>query len=133
MGLSVTRGHDGTAWHTLEDDDPRRLPLRVNVFDSDLAGVWCASAVGSTELFVGFTPSTYFEDDEAPGADSDDVQAGVEVFRAFLIEHTGSAPDAERLRGFFATDDDDSPYTFVEEGLTELFDLVGLPGVLDDV
>lgn len=133
MGLSVNRGHDGTGWHTLEDDGPRQLPLRVHVYDSDLAGVWCSGAAGTVELFLGYTPSSYFEDDEAPSADEQDVRAGVEVFRAFLLEHTGSAPDAERLRGFFVTDDDDSPYTFVEEGLTELFDLVGLPGVLDDI
>lgn len=99
--------------YTTPDEIPETLPdrtLRLFLADSDFAEVRYdpVTSPGTGAAFVGFTPRTYFENDEAPGCtDTAPDSAGLaawagpgvspaDVQELLADDTTGTAPDFEK-------------------------------------
>lgn len=118
--------------HETPDDIPEPLgdrTLRLFLADSDFAEVRYdpVTAPGTGSAFVGYTPRTYFENDEAPGCTDTAPDA------AGLAAWAGPGVSPIDVQELLADDDshgpgeDDDP--FVETTLTRLVALLRLPPV----
>lgn len=111
MGMFATYRYDGHRWSPHHPDDPPLAGpwLTVDIHDSDFTTVvYRPAATGSGTAYLGFTPRSYFEDDEAsPATDTAREASGL---AAWWAARRGGATDAERhakeaeLRAYLAED-----------------------------
>ncbi|MER7505125.1 hypothetical protein AB0L05_32370 [Nonomuraea pusilla] len=114
MGFFGTYLYDGQRW-TAHEDDPPPPPtepwLMVNIYDSDIATVvYQPQGRGSGVAYLGFTPRTYFEDDEA-SPPTDVVREAMGLADWWMWRGRGEgevehAVKASELLGYLAQDED---------------------------
>jgi hypothetical protein len=123
MGFFGTFVFDGAAWLTEPGAEKRvgEPSLLVNIHDSDIATiVYRPSGPGAGIAFLGETPRSYFEDDDA--SEPTDVAREAKGLAAWWRLRHPAATDAEaaakerELAGFLAADGDpDAEFDVADE------------------
>ena len=126
MGLFGTFTYSAGSWTST--DSPAEPHLAVDVHDSDIATVdYRPAGDAAGRFYLGFQPRVYFEDPDA----SAPVDAAAETagFARWAQLATGRVVDPQDVLPLLAPDDEDADPEdlFVEDTVTRLLELAGLP------
>jgi hypothetical protein len=125
VGLFGKFAYSDGRWST---DGPTAVPfLLVDIHDSDVATVdYRAADAAGGRFFLGYEPRFYFDEREA--APPVDTAAEADGFARWVRETTGTDVDPDDVRRLMASPEGAPPADdFVEETLTRLLSLTGLP------
>jgi hypothetical protein len=126
MGFFGTFAFSGGTWTS--GGPPSEPYLVIDVHDSDIASVDYRPAVDAGgRFYLGFQPRVYFEDPTASAPVDTDAEARGFAHWTRLV--TGRTIDPRDVTALLAPDDeDDEPEDlFVEDTVTRLLQLAGLP------
>jgi hypothetical protein len=145
MGFFGTYVFDGTGWTAREDQEPPQLApgsLWIDIHDSDITTVvYSPAGQGSGVAYLGFTPRSYFEDDQA--SDPTDVTSESAGLADWWAQRRPEISEAQRiakqaeLAGYLAedldddvddvSDDEEDDDVFVEEKTARFLTALDLP------
>jgi hypothetical protein len=108
------------------DEDATGEFLVIDIHDSDIATVDHAPATAAGRFYLGYQPRTYFENPDA--SEPVDNEAEAASFAAWAREVLGVEVAAADVLPLLAVEGEiDARDDFVEETVSELLKLVGLP------